>query len=87
MLPDETADQYEERIRTKRSNILLKNMSSQLEEVGEIQFSQMIRNNKKKMVRFQLICLFFLYSFLSFISIAGCTKVLCPLSAEKVASH
>ena len=51
MLPEETADQFEERIRNKRSNILLKHMGSQLEEVGHIYFSNLIRNNKRKLVR------------------------------------
>ncbi|KAH9405161.1 mitotic cohesin complex, non-SMC subunit Rad21 (kleisin) [Tyrophagus putrescentiae] len=50
MLPEETADQFEERIRNKRSNILLKHMGSQLEEVGHIYFSNLIRNNKRKLV-------------------------------------
>lgn len=50
MLPDETADQFEERIRNKRSNILLKHMGSQLDEVGHIYFSNLIRNNKRKLV-------------------------------------
>ena len=50
MLPDETADQYEERIRTKRSNILLKHMGAQLEETGHINLSNLVRNNKRKMV-------------------------------------
>lgn len=50
MLPDETADQFEERIRTKRSNILLKHMGTQLEENGHINFQNMIRTNKRKLV-------------------------------------
>ncbi|XP_046914255.2 RAD21 cohesin complex component verthandi [Dermatophagoides farinae] len=50
MLPDETVDQYEERIRTKRSNLLLKYMAVQLEDNGHIQFTNLVRNNKRKLV-------------------------------------
>lgn len=50
MLPDETIDQYEERIRTKRSNLLLKYMATQLDDSGHIQFSNFVRNNKRKLV-------------------------------------
>ncbi|OTF83685.1 double-strand-break repair protein rad21-like protein [Euroglyphus maynei] len=50
MLPDETVDQYEERIRTKRSNLLLKYMAAQLEDNGHIQFTNLVRNNKRKLV-------------------------------------
>lgn len=52
MLPDETADQFEERMRTKRSNILLKHMGTQLEEAGHINFHNLVRNNKRKLVSF-----------------------------------
>ncbi|KAH9425200.1 mitotic cohesin complex, non-SMC subunit Rad21 (kleisin) [Dermatophagoides pteronyssinus] len=50
MLPDETIDQYEERIRTKRSNLLLKYMAVQLDDNGHIQFTNLVRNNKRKLV-------------------------------------
>lgn len=52
MLPDETADQFEERMRTKRSNLLFKYMGAQLEETGHINFTNMTRNNKRKLVFF-----------------------------------
>ncbi|KAF7494399.1 Double-strand-break repair protein rad21 -like protein [Sarcoptes scabiei] len=50
MLPDETVDQYEERIKAKRYNLLLKYMAVQLEENRHIQFVNLVRNNKRKMV-------------------------------------
>lgn len=53
MLPDETIDQYEERIRTKRSNLLLKYMAVQLDDNGHIQFTNLVRNNKRKLVSIQ----------------------------------
>lgn len=50
MLPDETIDQYEERVRTKRSNLLLKFMSTQLDDHGYIKFNTLINNNRRKLV-------------------------------------
>lgn len=58
MLPDETVDQYEERIRTKRSNLLLKYMAVQLEDNGHIQFTNLVRNNKRKLVSVLFRCFF-----------------------------
>ena len=54
-MPDETADQFEERIRTKRSNLLLKYMGNDLEEKGHILFSSLVRNNKRKLVHFYIL--------------------------------
>jgi chromatin segregation and condensation protein Rec8/ScpA/Scc1 (kleisin family) len=50
MLPDETDDQYEERIRQKRTNILLKFMVNRLEEEGQLLFSNLVRSNRRKQV-------------------------------------
>jgi len=82
MLPDETADQFEERMRTKRSNILLKYMGTQLEENGHINFTTLIRNNKRKLV---CSCRFFFFIFviILFLFQLGCTKVLCASSAQE----
>jgi hypothetical protein len=58
MYPDETAEQFEERMRNKRTNILLKFMVNQLEEDGQVLFSNLVRNNRRKQViinSFQLI--------------------------------
>lgn len=55
MLPDETVDQYEERIRAKRYNLLLKYMAVQLEENGQIKFTNLVRSNKRKMVN-KFVC-------------------------------
>jgi hypothetical protein len=50
MYPDETAEQFEERMRNKRTNILLKFMVNQLEEDGQVLFSNLVRNNRRKQV-------------------------------------
>ena len=50
MLPDENEEQYEERIRQKRTNILLKFMVNRLEEEGQLMFTNLVRNNRRKVV-------------------------------------
>ncbi|KAI1300152.1 Double-strand-break repair protein rad21 -like protein [Halotydeus destructor] len=49
MMPDETAEQFEERVRNKRTNVLLRLMANQLEE-GEMTFSQLVKSNRRKQV-------------------------------------
>lgn len=50
MYPDETAEQFEERMRNKRTNVLLRFMGNQLDEEGEVHFSRLVRNNRRKQV-------------------------------------
>ncbi|RWS25416.1 double-strand-break repair protein rad21-like protein, partial [Leptotrombidium deliense] len=50
MMPDETAEQYEERMRNKRTNVLLRFMSNQLDDMGSISFSQLVHHNRRKQV-------------------------------------
>jgi hypothetical protein len=49
MMPDETAEQYEERMRNKRTNVLLRFMANHLEE-GSVPFSRLVRSNRRKQV-------------------------------------
>lgn len=49
MMPDETAEQYEERMRNKRTNVLLRLMSKQLEE-GAVSFTRLVCHNRRKQV-------------------------------------
>ena len=48
MLPDETDEQFEERIRQRRTNILLKFMGTRLEEEGQLLFTNLVKNNRRK---------------------------------------
>jgi cohesin complex subunit SCC1 len=50
MMPDETADQFEERMRNKRTNVLLRLMANQLEEEGSIAFTRLVKSNRRKQV-------------------------------------
>lgn len=52
MMPNETAEQFEERVRNKRSNVLLRYLSNQLEddEDGGLAFSVIVSNNNRKQV-------------------------------------
>ncbi|RWS11824.1 double-strand-break repair protein rad21-like protein [Dinothrombium tinctorium] len=50
MMPDETAEQYEERMRNKRTNVLLRFMSNQLDEEGSVSFSRLVHHNRRKQV-------------------------------------
>lgn len=58
MLPDETAEQFEERMRDKRTNILLRFMANQLDENDSVSFSQLVKNNRRKQVCYWLVCTF-----------------------------
>ena len=49
-MPDETADQFEERMRNKRTNVLLRLMANQLDEYGLIEFTHLVKNNRRKQV-------------------------------------
>lgn len=49
MMPDETAEQYEERMRNKRTNVLLRLMSKQLED-GDVTFGRLVSHNRRKQV-------------------------------------
>lgn len=49
MMPDETAEQYEERMRNKRTNVLLRLMSKQLED-GGTSFGRLVSHNRRKQV-------------------------------------
>lgn len=51
MLEDETAEQFEERVRNKRTNVLLRFIAPQLEE-GDVTFSHLVKSNRRK----QVIC-------------------------------
>lgn len=59
-MPDETAEQFEERVRTKRTNVLLRFMSNSLEESGQLDFSALVRNNRRKQVSYMQHYLFML---------------------------
>lgn len=50
MLEDETAEQFEERMRNKRTNVLLRFMSTTLNEKGSITFSALVKSNRRKQV-------------------------------------
>lgn len=53
MMPaeNETAEQFEERVRNKRSNVLLRYLSNQLEDDEEgLAFSVIVNNNNRKQV-------------------------------------
>ena len=50
-MPNETAEQFEERVRNKRSNVLLRYLSNQLEDEDEgLAFSVIVANNSRKQV-------------------------------------
>lgn len=51
MLPDETAEQFEERMVNKRTNVLLRFMGNQLDQDGHVMFSQLVKSNRRKQVR------------------------------------
>lgn len=53
MMPDETAEQYEERMRNKRTNVLLRLMSKQLED-GDVTFGRLVSHNRRKQVSNQI---------------------------------
>ena len=63
-MPDETAEQYEERVRTKRTNVLLRFMSNSLEESGQLDFSTLVRNNRRKQVSFTFFAPIFFIIFM-----------------------
>lgn len=50
MMPDETAEQFEERVRNKRSNVLLRYMSNQLDISDMVRFSDLVKSNRRKQV-------------------------------------
>jgi len=50
MMPEETAEQFEERMRNKRTNVLLRLMANQLDEDGFIQFTNLVKSNRRKQV-------------------------------------
>lgn len=50
MLPDETREEYEERIRNKRTNVLLRFLVDRLEDESEVKFSGLVKNNKRRQV-------------------------------------
>lgn len=50
MLEDETAEQFEERMRNKRTNVLLRFMSTTLNEKGSLTFSTLVKSNRRKQV-------------------------------------
>ena len=50
-MPNETAEQFEERVRNKRSNVLLRYLSNQLEDDDEgVTLSVVVANNNRKQV-------------------------------------
>lgn len=53
-MPEETAEQFEERMRNKRTNVLLRLMANQLDEDGFISFTNLVKSNRRKQVRFSL---------------------------------
>lgn len=51
MMPNETAEQFEERVRNKRSNVLLRYLSNQLEDEDDgVTLSIIVANNNRKQV-------------------------------------
>lgn len=51
MMPNETAEQFEERVRNKRSNVLLRYLSKELgDEDAGLAFSAIVVNNNRKQV-------------------------------------
>jgi len=50
MMPDETAEQFEERVRNKRSNVLLRYMSNQLDISDMVRFTDLVKSNRRKQV-------------------------------------
>jgi len=50
MMPEETAEQFEERMRNKRTNVLLRLMANQLDEDGFISFANLVKGNRRKQV-------------------------------------
>jgi cohesin complex subunit SCC1 len=51
MLANETVEQFEERVRNKRSNVLLRYLSNQLEDEDEgVTLSVIVANNNRKQV-------------------------------------
>ena len=60
-LEDETVEQFEERVRNKRSNVLLMYLSNQLEEHQTISFQRLVKDNRRKQVCFLLECRAYFY--------------------------
>lgn len=54
-MPEETAEQFEERMRNKRTNVLLRLMANQLDEDGFISFTNLVKSNRRKQVRLLLV--------------------------------
>lgn len=52
MMPEETTEQFEERMRNKRTNVLLRLMANQLDEDGFISFTNLVKSNRRKPVIF-----------------------------------
>lgn len=52
MMPEETAEQFEERMRNKRTNVLLRLMANQLDEDGFISFTNLVKSNRRKQVSY-----------------------------------
>jgi len=50
MMPEETSEQFEERMRNKRTNVLLRLMANQLDEEGSISFTNLVKSNRRKQV-------------------------------------
>ena len=55
MMPEETTEQFEERMRNKRTNVLLRLMANQLDEDGFIQFANLVKSNRRKQVISRLL--------------------------------
>lgn len=49
-MPDETAEQFEERIRNRRTNVLLRFMDNQLKDDDGVPFSHLVKSNRRKQV-------------------------------------
>lgn len=69
MMPEETDEQFEERMRNKRTNVLLRLMANQLDEDGFISFTNLVKSNRRKQVR---LCPQLCYSYRSFATNRSC---------------
>lgn len=87
-MPNETAEQFEERVRNKRSNVLLRYLSNQLEDEDDgVTLSIIVANNNRKQVspgptgNVHL----FPHTLFTLSKPSGGTKVLLPAGVEEAA--
>lgn len=83
MMPEETTEQFEERMRNKRTNVLLRLMANQLDEDGFISFTNLVKSNRRKQVAQKFYSLLVLKKQQAIELIQDCSEPYGDLSIQK----